>query len=88
MARTTAGEDRAAAVARVRARYPTAGGFVTAVRRVDKYQRRAKEIAATVAPDSLRYLLSYLIDTILERPSGELRRVVPATLQSGLPVVA
>lgn len=85
---TTGGEGRAAAVARVRALYQKAHVFETADQLVDTHQRRAEEIAATVVPDSLRYLLSYLIDTILERPSGELQRVVPATLQSGLPVVA
>jgi geranylgeranyl pyrophosphate synthase len=85
---TTQGEDRAAAVARVRALYQKARVFETADQLVNSHQRQAEEIAATVVPDSLRYLLSYLIDTILERPSGELQRVVPATLQSGLPVVA
>ena len=75
-------------MARVRALYQKARVFETADQLVNSHQRQAEEIAATVVPDSLRYLLIYLIDTILERPSGELQRVVPATLQSELPVVA
>ena len=56
-------------VARVRQFYRNAGVFDKAHQLVDKYQERAERIADETEPESLRRLLYYLVDTVLERPS-------------------
>ena len=48
--------------------YHSAGVFDTALRLVDKHQDRAEQIADEIEPDSLRRLLYFLVDTVLERP--------------------
>ena len=52
--------------------------FEKANQLVDKYQERAERIVDEIQPDSLRRLLYYLIDTVLDRPAaGELEVVIP-----------
>ena len=56
-------------VARVGQLYQQAGVFDKAHQLVDKYQERAERTADEVQPESLRRLLYYLVDTVLERPA-------------------
>lgn len=56
-------------VARVQQFYQQADVFEKANRLVDKYQERAERTADEVEPESLRRLLYYLVDTVLDRPS-------------------
>jgi len=60
-------KDRQRRVERVEQLYRQAGVFDQAHQLVDKYQQRAERIADDVQPESLRRLLYYLIDTVLER---------------------
>lgn len=55
------------ALSRVRDLYQDAEVFEKAAQFVDKYQQRAEEIADKIQPESLRRLLYYLIDTVLDR---------------------
>nr|WP_231616090.1 polyprenyl synthetase family protein [Novipirellula artificiosorum] len=48
--------------------YHKAGVFDTAMQLVDKHQARAEQIADELEPESLRRLLYFLVDTVLERP--------------------
>ncbi|MFG0262493.1 MAG: polyprenyl synthetase family protein [Novipirellula sp. JB048] len=48
--------------------YHTAGVFDTALQLVDKHQARAEKVADELEPESLRRLLYFLVDTVLERP--------------------
>jgi geranylgeranyl diphosphate synthase, type II len=57
-------------VQKVRRTYAAAGVFDKALKLVEKHQQRAEAVADEVQPESLRRLLYYLIDTVLER--GEL----------------
>lgn len=61
--------DGASRVDRVQQLYREAGVFDKAHRLVDKYQARAERIADEIEPESLRRLLYYLVDTVLERPA-------------------
>lgn len=61
--------DAAAKIARVRQIYHNAGVFEKAHLLVDKYQERAERIADEIEPESLRRLLYYLVDSVLERPA-------------------
>jgi len=54
-------------VPRVRALYEKAGVFLKAVRLVEKYQQRAEAVADQVEPESLRRLLYYLVDTVVDQ---------------------
>ncbi|MGI9428893.1 MAG: polyprenyl synthetase family protein, partial [Bythopirellula sp.] len=63
-----ANDQPSARVARVQQLYQQAGVFDKAHQLVDKYQERAERIADQIEPDSLRRLLYYLVDTVLERP--------------------
>lgn len=74
--------DEAARVARVQQLYREAGVFEKAHQLVDKYQERAETIADEVEPDSLRRLLYYLVDTVLERPAEVEAALVVPTLPS------
>lgn len=56
-------------VTRVQQLYQQADVFEKANRLVDKYQERAERTADEVEPESLRRLLYYLVDTVLDRPS-------------------
>ncbi len=62
-------DDPTARVARVGQLYREAGVFDQAHQLVDKYQERAERTADEVQPESLRRLLYYLVDTVLERPA-------------------
>jgi geranylgeranyl pyrophosphate synthase len=63
-------------VEKVHRLYQDAGIFDKANRLVDKYQERAERIADETEPESLRRLLYYLIDTVLERPAEPEKVVV------------
>jgi geranylgeranyl pyrophosphate synthase len=56
----------ASRIARVRQLYQQADVFEQARQLVDKYQQRAEAIADEIEPESLRRLLYYLIDTMLQ----------------------
>ncbi len=68
----------------VRELYNRAGVFETAMQLVEKHQVRAEQTADSVEPESLRRLLYFLVDTVLERPSETATKVVPI----GIPLVA
>ena len=76
---TSTGDD-ATRLAKVEALYRRAKVFDKAHRLVDKYQERAERIADEVSPDSLRRLLYYLVDTVLERPPEAPLAIVQPTL--------
>ncbi len=76
------------ALHRVRHLYAAAGVFETAHRLVDKYQQRAEAIADDIAPDELRRLLYYLIDTVLERPTKPAPQLLAPLMPSDLTVPA
>ncbi|WP_442505649.1 polyprenyl synthetase family protein [Novipirellula sp. SH528] len=48
--------------------YHSASVFETAMKLVDKHQARAEMVADELEPESLRRLLYFLVDTVLERP--------------------
>jgi len=58
-----------AKIARTKKLYLEAGVFEKAHLLVDRYQERAERIADEVDLDSLRRLLYYMVDTVLERPT-------------------
>jgi len=58
-----------AMIARVRVLYQRANVFDKADKLVEKHRSRAEAIADEVQPESLRELLYYLVDTVLERGS-------------------
>ncbi len=64
-------------LAAVRRLYDKAGVFDTAFRLVDKHQQRAEQVADDIEPDSLRRLLYFLVDTVLERPEIETPNLIP-----------
>ena len=70
-------------VARVERLYRQAGVFDKAHRLVDKYQERAERVADDVEPEHLRRLLYYLVDTVLDRPSGGEAVIVTPTILNG-----
>ncbi|MEM8946880.1 MAG: polyprenyl synthetase family protein [Planctomycetota bacterium] len=49
--------------------YRQANVFDKANQLVDKYQERAERVADEVEPESLRRLMYYLVDTVLDRPA-------------------
>ncbi len=61
--------DADARVGRVQELYRQAAVFDKANQLVEKYRERAERIADEVEPDSLRRLLYYLVDTVLDRPA-------------------
>ncbi|MEO1527826.1 MAG: polyprenyl synthetase family protein [Planctomycetota bacterium] len=63
-------------LSKVRRLYDKAGVFETAFRLVDKHQQRAEQVADSIEPDSLRRLLYFLVDTVLERPELSTPNVV------------
>jgi len=72
------GSDPSARVARVEQLYHAAGVFGKAHQLVDKYRERAERIADEIEPESLRRLLYYLVDTVLEKPAeAEVTLVTP-----------
>lgn len=74
-------EDRqgvAERLERTRQLYQQAGVFEKAYALVDKYQDRAAAFADTVAPAGLPRLLHYLIETVLEHPTGPVALAEPA----------
>ncbi len=75
-------------LARVRLLFQQAQVFDKAEKLVEKYRARAEAVADEVAPDELRQLFYYLVDTVLERqPVARVRRglapVDPAFRMSG-----
>ncbi len=69
-------------VEQVQRLYQDAGVFEKAHRLVDKYQERAETIADQTEPKSLRRLLYYMIDMVLERPTEPEKIVVMPALPS------
>ena len=62
---TLSEDDR---IRRVYQTYQEAGAFQNARLLIDKHRRRAQDLADQVAPDDLRRLLHFLIDTVLRHP--------------------
>jgi geranylgeranyl pyrophosphate synthase len=62
-------DDPAERVARVEQTYREANVFESAHRLVDEHQVLAEKISDALEPESLRRLLYYLVDTVLERPT-------------------
>jgi geranylgeranyl pyrophosphate synthase len=58
-------------IRRVRQLYQQADVFEKAHRLVDKHQQRAEAVADQLQPETLKRLMHYLIDTVLERPQEE-----------------
>lgn len=73
-------EDTASRLSRVEYYYRQADVFDKANALVDKYQERAERIADETQPESLRRLLYYLVDTVLERPAEPSVAIVQPTL--------
>ena len=69
--------DPTTRVARVQQLYREAGVFEKAHQLVDKYQERAERTADELEPESLRRLLYYLVDTVLERPAEAETVLIP-----------
>jgi geranylgeranyl pyrophosphate synthase len=63
-------------IARVRELYEIANVFEQASRLVDKHQAKAEEIADEIQPEGLRRLFYYLIDTVLQRPTEEVKPTI------------
>lgn len=61
-------DEPGARVARVEELYRAANVFERAHLLVDEHQAQADRIAERIEPESLRRLLYYLVDTVLERP--------------------
>jgi geranylgeranyl pyrophosphate synthase len=72
-------------VHRVRQLYEAAGVFEQAEQLVEKYRQRAEAVADETDPESLRALLYYLVDTVLERPVASPPVVVPLVMPNGVP---
>jgi len=68
-------------VAEVRRLYNEVGVFDKTHRLVEKYQARAEQIADEIEPESLRRLLYYLVDTVLEHSE----EAEPVLVQPTLP---
>ncbi len=62
--------------------------FDQAYRLVEKHQERCEEIVRNLQPEPLRRLLSYLIDSVLERPQVVSPPLVALQPTSSLPVVS
>ena len=62
--------------------------FETAQRLVDKHRERATAVAERLAPDALRRLLLYVIDTVLEQPAEPVAEPATARDPRSLPVLA
>lgn len=72
-------DDPTRRVAQVENLYRGANVFQSAHLLVDKYQQRAETIADEIEPESLRRLLYYLVDTVLDRPAETLTELVLPT---------
>src|SRR5690606_34734124 len=72
--------SEAARLERACALYHEAGVFEQACRLVEKHRQRAEEIADNMEPESLRRLLYYLVDTVLEAPEEPEVQVLTPTL--------
>ncbi len=73
-------DDGATRIAQVEQLYRAANVFESAHLLIDKYQQRAEKIADEIEPESLRRLLYYLVDTVLERPAEAPAELVIPTL--------
>lgn len=85
LAEPTGGLSDEQRVLRVRQLYHQADVFETAMQLVDKHQARAEQVADEIRPESLRRLLYFLVDTVLERPDLPSPAVV--AIGSGVPVL-
>ena len=85
LAEPTGGLSDEQRVLRVRQLYHQADVFETAMQLVDKHQARAEQVADEIRPESLRRLLYFLVDTVLERP--ELPSPAVVAIGSGVPVL-
>ncbi len=82
--RTESANGDAHRIARVRQLYQQAGAFEQACQLVEKYRQRAEAIADDIEPESLRRLLYYLIDTMLQSEDTSSPEVVmPTGAESG-----
>jgi geranylgeranyl pyrophosphate synthase len=61
------GEASSAVLDRVRAVFEATGVFDKAEQLIEKYKEKAEAVADEVEPDSLRELLYFLVDTVLDR---------------------
>jgi len=77
---TNSSAEPSGIIDRARQLYQAAGVFEKALLLVDKYQERAERIADEMDPESLRRLLYYLVDTVLERPAELPIEVLTPTL--------
>lgn len=73
-------DDGTARIAQVEQLYREANVFESAHLLVDKYQQRAEKIADEIEPESLRRLLYYLVDTVLEHSLEEPVELITPTL--------
>lgn len=85
LAEPTGGLSDEQRLMRVRQLYHQADVFETAMQLVDKHQARAEQVADEIRPESLRRLLYFLVDTVLERP--ELPSPAVVAIGSGVPVL-
>ena len=76
--------DEPIVLEKVRQLYEKANVFETALTLVDKHQARAEQVADGMDNESLRRLLYFLVDTVLERP--ELKTPPLFALGTGAPV--
>ncbi len=75
-------------IATARELFQKAKVFDQAYRLVEKHQERCEEIVRNLQPEPLRRLLSYLIDSVLERPQVVSPPLVALQPTSSLPVVS
>ncbi len=61
--------DGSAKLVEVRRLYQQAEVFTKALQLVEKYKRRALEVADNIEPKPLRALFFHLIDTVLKHPA-------------------
>jgi geranylgeranyl diphosphate synthase, type II len=73
-------------IATARSLFEKAKVFEQAHRLVDKHQQRAEELVQHLAPESLKRLLIYLLDTVLERPSTASTAIVQMPSLIQLPI--
>lgn len=71
-------------VVRVKYLYDLAGVFDKAERLVDKFRAKAEDLADSVAPEELRHLLLYLVDSVLDGSSHVVPEAQPMQQAGGL----
>jgi geranylgeranyl diphosphate synthase, type II len=73
-------------IATARSLFEKAKVIEQAHRLVDKHQQRAEELVQSIKPESLKRLLIYLLDTVLERPNTIAPTVVQLSPPHQLPI--